>query len=647
MAARDDLSLALAAAAQALATINTALTATAPLLAAAKTALEALMHPIIVVTPSLESAQGATINSTTGHLTDRNGDTWTLVPSANGFQIAKDNVADPVTGNVILLLYWNHQIYQENSALNWWVWNGTTWVQQAGDPRSAGSGTPTPPPGAVAAGLTALVFNDDFTYPNTAAMLKPNGPWYNGLAWQGAGPVGDIQLDGVSTVTINNDDGSNINIASMTNDGVGLGWTPPYYAESMIFATNWTAFVLYDAGWTFRNNLCPSVPNGPVELDVIETDESQPNRVVQTLHVGSLDNGTCGTGPSSNANNNHDTTTTIINNWNVFAALVTGSVVRWFLNGVQVGPDVTPFTSTAHKVFAAFGPGPGGVNGGAVVHPVIQKMDWFRVWQAPPAGPTPPLQAVSAGFITNDFNENFTNIAQSIDLGNTQVPGFRWYIRDPFSGTPHSASNFAQITGGGVRVTGDGFPNQVAFTQNPTGTTFTRLFGYTEWLISIENPGSGMSPGWAAVWSLSLQHLTVNDNVDYIEDDDMEWFGYPAWTLHEWGNQNPTGAHIQSDNNIPTLDPTQKFLVGHMHQDLGGGNGWFKVYINNVFRKGIKYGPSIVPFYTDESGNNSGGSVSGAATRTFQKAYTDPVSLIFGTGSNMPLSIFHVYHWTK
>lgn len=82
-----------------------------------------------------ESAQGATLTSTTGALYDANLAKWTLVQSASsGLQIAVNGNPDTRTGNVVLLLYWNHIIYQQNSAGGWWNWVNNAW-NPTSDPR--------------------------------------------------------------------------------------------------------------------------------------------------------------------------------------------------------------------------------------------------------------------------------------------------------------------------------------------------------------------------------------------------------------------------------------------------------------------------------------------------------------------------------
>ena len=81
-----------------------------------------------------ESASGTKLTSATGSIVDSTGVTWTLVAStASGLQAARNATVDTTTANIVLLLYWNHVVYQQNSAGGWWSWSGG-WVGTT-DPR--------------------------------------------------------------------------------------------------------------------------------------------------------------------------------------------------------------------------------------------------------------------------------------------------------------------------------------------------------------------------------------------------------------------------------------------------------------------------------------------------------------------------------
>jgi len=89
--------------------------------------------------PTTESPDGTTLISTTGTIIDAKAAVWSLVQSTNGLRIAVNGTPDTTTAQVVLLLYYSHQVYQSNQAGGWWLWTGTGWADSA-DPRK-----PTPP----------------------------------------------------------------------------------------------------------------------------------------------------------------------------------------------------------------------------------------------------------------------------------------------------------------------------------------------------------------------------------------------------------------------------------------------------------------------------------------------------------------------
>jgi hypothetical protein len=270
---------------------------------------------------------------------------------------------------------------------------------------------------------------------------------------------------------------------------------------------------------------------------------------------------------------------------------------------------------------------------------------------APPSAAGAPPPAVSAGFTNEDFSEPFLVIAKSIDLANSGATGFSFYIQDAFDAGSTPPNVFSQISGGGVAITGPGAPNASAATWSPKGTIFAPLFGYTQYKAAFRNPNSGNVPGWGALWGEDETHLATNNLDYYVERDLVEIFnGAPTSTFHDWGNATPTGSHFQigplSWVLSPGFDITQPHLYGELHEDLGGGKGRISTWLDNTFEKCFTYGPTIVPFYCDAEGNDLG-NVPGAAIGTLSGNYTKPVALIVGTGSNMPLDLYEVDHYSK
>lgn len=99
----------------------------------------AVTPPAPPVTPPppavlVESAQATSVTTLSGQLVNSQLKAFTLVQSvASGLQIAVNGVIDPTTANVVLLLYYNHLVYQQNSAGNFYfkdlasdAWQPTT-----------------------------------------------------------------------------------------------------------------------------------------------------------------------------------------------------------------------------------------------------------------------------------------------------------------------------------------------------------------------------------------------------------------------------------------------------------------------------------------------------------------------------------------
>jgi hypothetical protein len=80
-------------------------------------------------TPATESASGTT-TPPVATLTDSHGASWRI---ANGRVL--NNATDTLfPSSATLLLYWNHTVYAENNAAQWWVYQSGSWVATS-DPR--------------------------------------------------------------------------------------------------------------------------------------------------------------------------------------------------------------------------------------------------------------------------------------------------------------------------------------------------------------------------------------------------------------------------------------------------------------------------------------------------------------------------------
>lgn len=152
------------------------------------------------------SASGTPVTDGTGIILDSAGD---LVTLQNG-KVTFTGVQDNTTANVTTVLWFNGQLYQENSSGAWWVGTKGSWGNQlaGGDPRNA----ITPPPGA-----NFSISNSIITAPNGQRWFGKGvdvAPWgrpiYQAVT-NGTKPL-TTSLPGITflQIYIANDEGYNV-----------------------------------------------------------------------------------------------------------------------------------------------------------------------------------------------------------------------------------------------------------------------------------------------------------------------------------------------------------------------------------------------------------------------------------------------------
>jgi hypothetical protein len=113
------------------------------------------------------SANGTTIPSA-AQIVDATLNIWTVT---GGGVVYENGAAAGLSASVILLLWYNAIIYQENSSGAWWSWNGAAWVSVSGDPRTnAGFGVKS-----VGSGLISTQNGSAIKLIGSAAITTPQG----------------------------------------------------------------------------------------------------------------------------------------------------------------------------------------------------------------------------------------------------------------------------------------------------------------------------------------------------------------------------------------------------------------------------------------------------------------------------------------
>lgn len=87
--------------------------------------------------PGGASSSGRTLNDANGSLVDASRVLWTLAVVSGGYEPVRNGVVDIsfVDNPVQLLLFYMGTMYALTANTRWYAWNGTTYIQQLGDPR--------------------------------------------------------------------------------------------------------------------------------------------------------------------------------------------------------------------------------------------------------------------------------------------------------------------------------------------------------------------------------------------------------------------------------------------------------------------------------------------------------------------------------
>lgn len=224
-------------------------------------------------------------------LVDSAGNSWTV----NGGVIALDGAAQTNTQQVIVLLYYNGVIYQENSHCGWWSWTGGTWVA-SGKPNAGGipacsssvtsaasggagsgsatsttstsssSATSSTSDGSVPAAAAAVGYNTN-TF-NSVVFDASSGPWY-GFDFYGM----NATLDAGQTAL--NADGS-LSVPGTTTMNSGGNIATAHHASN---AMHWEGLAFgggayFEAVISFENQNNTNFPNGGPAFWALDVEHS-------------------------------------------------------------------------------------------------------------------------------------------------------------------------------------------------------------------------------------------------------------------------------------------------------------------------------------------------------------------------------------
>ena len=303
-----------------------------------------------------------------------------------------------------------------------------------------------------------------------------------------------------------------------------------------------------------------------------------------------------------------------------------------------------------------------------------------KVYFDPAFVPTHPAAAV--GYNTLVLFDDFNNTS-TIDMANTNAPGFNWYLTRWFTGgaTTISSSNISvsgsvlTIGGGG----GDVWPH-IATAFDTGLDTFTGTVyedgGYFEMRMKF-NPAlydvNFSANGIPNFYGMSIEHVADLHStsggkwpgqvsgyshfieVDFFETNSAATTNYFSVT-HDWGGTAPEPGSGNYPQNIVTtnyvidigeMDFTKFHIYGCLWvPQVGATPGRLQRYFDGALVQSIYFlGPPGSPPLPVDSPNSFTPDISAEGTRTYSVIDTQRLVLLLGGGKNWPMQVDWVKVW--
>jgi hypothetical protein len=193
----------------------------------------------------------------------------------------------------------------------------------------------------------------------------------------------------------------------------------------------------------------------------------------------------------------------------IFAAMMLcGSIFGALHCGSSSDGDAGPEGSDASSTT-----GDGSLDSGATVDSSTDAAITDGAAPITCAKQTLPSDVTSIGYVSNVFCDDFSDLS-TIDLANTQTPGFNWYIENVSEGSSPNPANFTTVHAGpitAVRLAGSGTSMQGSSVtkgaRDPIGISFGQHKNggaYFEANIAMRMPDAGNA--WPAFWASSTLH---------------------------------------------------------------------------------------------------------------------------------------------
>ena len=419
---------------------------------------------------------------------------------------------------------------------------------------------PSPPEQAVAAGLSTLVFSDEFDGPLDVGFYTTGHKW-SSATWYDPTPDPSSFTIANSVLTITADSQHWRELCTQwQNQQGGTFFSEAYYVEARMMCTDWSSIWLYPAGapYTPYVSTDPTTWNG--EIDIIETDQSTAgfqNKMTSTVHVNT---GGSETGWGGMSYFTLPANGTPFGEWHVYGMLIEPSInlISFYCDNVLMGTmpaGVSNYRPMTLLLQAAPGNVNEGIGGATAVQPPITKVDWVRVWQASMPSGWKMVQAVTWKTYTGGVMAVPLDV--STTTGNTLIvistrPG------GPVTGITISSglANFQKL----VSVAGaGGSSNEIWYAPNIVGgpspvVTVTLPHGGDIVIYEVSgggNPvpdGSNTATGTGTTASVSLTTPTAGDLVikSMELDATSNWSNQgEGWVEAVTQNTNIVGYQVQ------------------------------------------------------------------------------------------------------
>ncbi len=259
----------------------------------------------------------------------------------------------------------------------------------------------------------------------------------------------------------------------------------------------------------------------------------------------------------------------------------------------------------------------------------------------PPCTATAPAQATAVGFTNLTFCDTLST-QQSIDINNTKVAGFKWYIQNYSEHSVFAPLSFLLNDGTGFWLAGQvggkstvlNTAVQVGTSQAYIGQVFSGGF-YAEATRKLSPTSTTGEPSfWFQDIKTLLNYSSPPDR--YTEIDVFDWpaGNGPDTSIFDWAPGEEATTGYGNTNNHPSMgSPTYSnyntYGVLVVPSTQNAGTGYVKWYFNNTLVTTVTYSPTGVP-NPSTCTNPYTGSVT-CPSGTYSNLDTENAMMMFGT----------------